>query len=224
MKTVFVLIGSLALTGGLCANPAKDAKRAISGQTVDLTPLVEWWKHRSGDRPLAGWVQVTGRVVGTNAYGWTVEGKVDDPLTDGDKESRTASHSKFILKSPPVQELTMFNQLDTRLSQLKTQRDELNREIKSDDRREEKLSEKHKGSTKRARARAHKANLRMKQTQADEKNTRDRLEAVEKEIKEVEKLRKDISEGNRYTVDCFALRLNLQLSGLPIYDHGAVLK
>jgi hypothetical protein len=77
MKTAFVFIGSLGVAGVLCASPARYPKCAIAGQPVNLLPLMEWWSQRVGPRPLSAWVHATGRIVGTNAYGWTVEGSVD---------------------------------------------------------------------------------------------------------------------------------------------------
>ena len=219
-----IVIGSLIAFTTLCANPARNPKRAIGGQSADLTPLVHWWQHPTGQRPLSGWAHVTGRIVGTNAYGWTVEGRVEEAGKPGEKIKKAGSSSKFILKTPPVQEYAEFNQLEANLTQWKDQRDKLNREIKSDAQREKKLSGQSSRSNRHGHRRAKKANEQLKETKTDERDTRDRLDAVEKQIKQAEKRRNEICDGDRYTVDCFALKLEAKFRDAQIYDHGTVLK
>ncbi|MCU0783854.1 MAG: hypothetical protein MUF81_07350 [Verrucomicrobia bacterium] len=118
----FIIVGSLTVINILCASPARDPKRAINGQTVDLTPLIEWWQHHAGKRPFPGWVHATGQIVGTNTCGWTVEGSVDTPSAKSKDGNQLTSGSKFILKTPPVQELAEFTRLDARLKELKAER------------------------------------------------------------------------------------------------------
>src|SRR5206468_41266 len=118
MRRGIFLIVVFAVAGALGASPARDPKRVVAGQTADITPLVEWWKHHSGSRPLTGWVHVTGRIVQTNALEWTIEGSVDDPSNKHDGGKATTTHGKFVLKTPPAQEMNEFHQLAAKLKQL----------------------------------------------------------------------------------------------------------
>jgi hypothetical protein len=224
VKIAFVFIGCLALTGALCASPARYPKRAIAGQPVNLTPLIRWWSQREGPRPLSAWVHATGRIIGTNAFGWTVEGRVDDESGKHDKGGVHGSDSKFILKTPPVGEMAEFYQLQAKFKQLTAERSQLNREIKSDNQREKKLSQQKPRYTRRGRIRARNASQQLNRARFDEQNAHERLDEIEKEIKQVEKLQSELPSGNTYTVDCFALKLNQEFRGVPIYDHGAVMK
>jgi hypothetical protein len=212
------------VAGVLCASPARYPRRAIAGQPVNLTPLIEWWSQRVGPRPLSAWVHATGRIVGTNAYGWTVEGTVDGDSGKRNEGGSHGSHSKFILKSPPVWELIEFYQLADKFKQLTTERDQLNRELKNDTQREQKLSKEHWRNTRRGVIRARNAGQQLNQTRFDQQTAQQRLNEIEQEIKQVEKLQGELPKGNTYTVDCFALKLNQQFLEAPIYDHGTVLK
>jgi hypothetical protein len=222
MRRRIFLIAILTAAGALDASPARDPKRSIAGQTVDITPLMEWWKHQKGNRPLTGWVRVTGRIVQTNVLDWTIEGSADDSsVKRGDSKTAT-TRGKFILKTPPTQEMNEFYQLAAKLKQLNAERDQLNREIKSDTVSEKKPSQQHTTTSRRSRARNTSAQLN--QTKANERATRDRLDAVEKDIKETDKKLAEHPDHTHYSVDCFALKLNETYRGLPAYDHGRVLK
>src|SRR2546430_618668 len=120
-----VLIAGLCLlfAPGLHATPLKDPKRVINGRTVDLAPLFHWWSKRVDDRPLAAWAHVSGEVVGTNGFGWTVSAHLDE------KEKPAAADKsrsdKIVLRNPPWHDRAVFEQLLAKKKALEQQKSAL---------------------------------------------------------------------------------------------------
>lgn len=223
MRTVFLLLAVMASAAAANASPAHDPKRVVNGQAVDLTPLFDWWKHQKGDRPLNLWVHVQGRVVETNSLGWTIEGSVDDPSRQPAEGNRAGTvRGRFVLKTPPVQEMVEQDQLASRLKQLEAEQSQLNREIKDDNQREQKLEQPRAADRRGRRNRGNPQQLQ--QTRTDEREAKKRLDEVEKEIKQLNERLTGFPDSKRFLLDGFALKSNLRFHELPVYDYGQVFK
>src|SRR6516164_706793 len=116
---VSVLAFLLSLAGGrTAANPLKEPSRIIGEGRVDLRPLFQWWTNRTGPRPLKSWVHLTGLVVGTNSWGWVIEGVAEH-------SEQAPGQAKFILQHPPWGELIQFGQIKSQVDALTRQHSDL---------------------------------------------------------------------------------------------------
>ena len=107
-----------------------------------------------------------GTSVPADSIEWTIEGSVEDPSNKHDGGKATTTHGKFVLKAPPAQEMNEFHQLAAKLKQLNTERDQLNRDIKSDTDKEKKLSQQHQATSRRGRSRTSNTAAQLNQTKA----------------------------------------------------------
>jgi hypothetical protein len=206
------------------ANPAKNPKRKISGQPVNLTPLLNWWAWRDGDRPLPAWVRVTGRVVGTNTLGWTVEGTVETPAARSPSDPQTnapiETRVRVVLKNPPVADRASFQQLTEQIRDLNEERVRVASAVVEATNQVQELSERRVSGKMASRV----ANVELNQWRVSETDAKDRLAALDEQLKELDARLADYPDRNHYEVDCFALTVGQQLRGLPVYDHGTVVQ
>ena len=225
MKFLLAILAVLSVwwaADRLEANPAKNPKRKISGQPVNLTPLLNWWTRRDGDRPLPAWVRVTGRIVGTNTLGWTVEGTVETPATRSPSDPQTNAPSetrvRVVLKNPPLADLAAFQQLTEQIRHLNEERDRLASAVEEATNRVQELSERRVWGKMATRI----ANNELNQWRAAETNNKDRLADVDEQLKALDAQLADYPDRNHYEVDCFALIIGPPFRGLAVYDHGTV--
>jgi hypothetical protein len=193
------------------ADPLKSPKRTLNGVLVDLSPLFRWWTNHTGARPLTAWVHVTGTIVGTNALGWTVQGTAERRV-DRDEETESVKYSdSFILKNPPVADLTKFDELSAKRAELSVQLTAVTNQT------HELSAEKQQNSRNRLLSRQ----LTQEISQAKQTET-----GVEAQIKDIDKqlerygVKATTHALPKYKVDCFALEVRLEISGVPVYDHG----
>ena len=226
MKTVPLLLVALVLMlacGSAAADPARNPKRMINGQTVNLTPLIKWWSKQHGARPLAAWAHVTGKIVGTNSFGWAVLGSAEAAGKATDKEAKATTEMRFVLKSPPLAELAEFERLHARLMALRQERNGVNQELAGAEARQKTDAE----QRQELRARGHRVrgtSRAARVAQAESRIAKRDLQTVDAEIKTVEAaVQKLPNSGDAYQVDCFALKAGQEFHGLPVYDHGYIL-
>ena len=200
----------------LQANPLKDRKRVITGQTVDLEPLFRWWTNRHGDRPLYAWAHVTGAVVATNAWGWTVEARLDRPPArahgSAPEQASAGGQVKLALKHPPVSELEDFSQLTAQSKALSDQAQALSNAVKAAASRAREIG----ANTPRSRLRA----AEVRQWQRAENQAKARLAALRPLLADCHAKLAAFPNSAKYILDCLALEMGQEVNGLPIYDYG----
>jgi hypothetical protein len=215
-------MGALAAASQLEANPAKYPRRTVLGKAVDLTPLMNWWTKHEGDRPLQAWVRVTGRVVGTNALGWTVEGTVEAPASGEKSDPQTNAPAKapvrVVLKNPPLADLLEFQNLTAQLLLLNQERARLVSAVDEATNHVQELSARRVFGKMYSRM----ADEELSQWRAAAGSAKDRLNAMDDQLKELNARLADYPDRDQYQVDCFALKLGEQLRSVPVYDHGVV--
>jgi hypothetical protein len=226
MKTVPLLRVALVLMlacGSAAADPARNPKRMLNGRIVDLSPLIKWWPKQHGDRPLAAWAHVTGKIVGTNALGWTVQGGVEESEKKADSADKASGSLRFVLKSPPRAELAEFERLHARLKSLQQERDGVNRGLASAEARQKEDA----ARRQELRAQGYRVRGTSRATRVAQEKSRIAkrdLQAIDAQIKAVDAaMRKLPNSGNAYQVDCFAMKTAQGFHGVPIYDHGYIL-
>jgi len=195
------------------ADPLKFPKRTVNGVTVDLNPLFRWWTNHSGERPLTAWVHVTGTIVGTNSAGWTVQGTAErrSDLTD---EPDPAKYSpSFILKNPPLSDLTKFDELLAKRAELSVQ-------LAAATNLTHQLSVEKQQTDPRYRVLSRQLTQQINQSKQTETGVQAQIKDIDKQLAGYGI--KATTHGNtpKYKVDCFALDLKQELSGVPMYDHG----
>ena len=203
----------------LRADPCKSPQRAVSGLTVDLTPLFFWWTKHQGERPLTAWVHVTGTIVATNALGWTVRGTAERRSSLPQKPEGTKSTSPhpgiFILQHPPVQDQARFEQL-----------------VAERQRWANALSDDQNQLRGLAGAKPPRANRRKRTPVRDVAQETANLKQAEAQdqaqLKEIDQQLRPYGvttsgRGDKplYRVDSFALDVDQAVNGIPLYDHGA---
>jgi hypothetical protein len=211
------LCGAAWLAGStLHANPLKDPKRVIAGQTVNLEPLFRWWTNRHGDRPLYAWAHITGAVVATNAWGWTVQARLDRPPTrahgSAQEPASAGGQVKLALKHPPVSELEDFSQLTAQSKALSDQGQALSNAVKAAASRAREI----RANTPRSRLRA----AEVRQWQLAENQAKARLAALRPLLADCRAKLAAFPNSTKYIVDCLALDMGQEVNGLPIYDYG----
>ena len=200
------------------ANPLKSPKRAIDSHIVDLQPLFHWWTNRAGQRPLEAWVHVAGRIVGTNSWGWVLHAHVEDT---GRTNNGVAEAGNIILKNPPRYEQAEFEGLKARIKVLLTERDAGAAQVADAHRHVKAVTDQQKGSRQHHTIRLARESTKWKET---EKAAQEQLKAIDKEIGEINTKLSGFPDRETYSVDCFALRPSEKVNGLPVYDHGTVLR
>jgi hypothetical protein len=201
----------------LQANPLKDPKRVITGQTVNLEPLFQWWTNRHGDRPLYAWVHITGKIVATNAWGWTVQGRLEPPPTRAhrsakDRESE-GGQVKLVLEHPPVSELEEFWQLIAQCKALSDQGGVLSNQVKAATQRLREID----GNNRRSRLLAAEA----RQLRFFQEQVKGQLADLRALLAECHARLATFPDKTTYIVDCLALDMWRDVKGLPLFDYGA---
>lgn len=215
-----LVVLALPTFGDLRANPSRDSKRLLDGQTVNLAPLFRWWTNRAGPRPLAAWMQVRGRIVGTNAWGWVIEGHVEH--TSASAESGGGS-GRVLLRHPPIEELVEFERLSAELKDLEAQRGAVAGSEHTAQNKDSAVAKEQSGYRKYGRrdpALAREARA----LKTSENQAKAELKPLDQQIAELKKKLSAFPNPEHYEVDCFALDTGQQYQGLPMFDHGAALR
>lgn len=208
-------------------DPLTHPKRLVDGQTVDLSPLFQWWNKHRGQRPLSAWVHVTGTIVGTNAWGWTVNALIEEsPAGNGGKrreQAAPAKREKIVLKSPPLADLGQFEMLNAQRKTLNAERDRLSAEAERAGKRARELS------GRQGRNRAFRGRLRglaqeSRRWSQVEKDAKAKIKVLDNQIRELDSKLADYPNRNKYMVDCLALKTSLRHLDLPVYNHGGIIQ
>lgn len=209
------------------AGPLQHPKRLVSVYTVDLDPLFKWWSKHQGPRPLSSWVHITGSIVGTNSAGWIVEGQVERSARDREQEETSPNSArqtqKIVLKSPPIEDLTEFEELSSKLSALNFQRASLARQESETRMREQAVGEQERAA-RRNGSRARVLALEDRHLKQAEHDVQAQAKPLDQQIQELKAKLASYPGNDHYTIDCFALDLQNDYDHLPVYDHGQVVK
>jgi hypothetical protein len=175
--------------------------------------LFQWWTNRSGPRPLKSWVHVTGLVVGTNSWGWVIEGEAEHP-------ERPHGQSKFIVQHPPWGELIQFGRIKSQADALTRQHSDLSDQEKIAHGRAHEVAAQE--NTNHARHMRSSAALitEGRNWQQTEARAREGLKAIDAQLKPLQDQLKSFTDSNHYKLDTFALETSLKVQGMPLYDHG----
>ncbi len=206
------------------ANPLKGPRRAINQYVVDLNPLFHWWTNRAGERPLDAWVHITGRIVGTNSWGWVLHAHIEEAdraNSDAAEHSASKDEANIILKNAPRAEQAEFESLKARMKVLLAERDAGAAQVADAHRHVKAVTDQQKGSRQHHTIRLARESSKWKETG---KAAQEQLKPIDKEIAEINTKLSAFPDREKYAVDCFALRPSEKINGLPVYDHGAVLR
>lgn len=209
----------------LQASPLRDPKRSVNGQTVDLNPLFRWWAKHAGARPLTSWVHVTGSVIGTNAWGWTLEAHVESSKPRKNEASNPSDDGKLriILQHPPAYEFAEFENLKAQIKSLDDQHNQLSARAAQAQARAQELADEQ--SASRARGlRARGLSQQEREWKQADNEAKDQLKTIDKQLQELRAKLAAYPDPAKYSVDTFALDLGQEYSGVPMYDHGFVWK
>ncbi len=219
-RALWILPALLLAAPVLSAGPLNNPKRMVEGQTVNLTPLVQWWTKHNGPRPLPAWGEARGPVVGTNSMGWIVQGQFKGALNHSTvHEGKAASGGKFILKNPPLSDRAEFDRLLASYNALESQRGDVAAQESrlkgnvDEIRRERRASGGHVRGAGRAAANAQHADAQAKA----------QLKTLDAQIAEAQKKLAAYPNASHYEVDCLAIDLGRVFQGLPVYDYGVPL-
>jgi len=208
----------------LAATPLKSPKRLINQDQVDLSPLFHWWTNRSGEQPLRAWVHITGAIVGTNSWGWTVNARIEGDGT-GKATSTTrpgrSGEMRIILENPPRIEQAEFLTLRARLTALETQHQAVDAQVSEAEGHVKAIAEQQKGSRQHHSKRLAQEAASWKQA---ETQAREQLKPLDKQIAEVNAKLGMFPDHEHFSVDCLAMDTGKELRGVHLYDHGVVLK
>jgi hypothetical protein len=198
------------------ADPLKFPKRTINGVAVDLNPLFRWWTNHSGERPLTAWVHVTGTILGTNSVGWTVHGTAEHRSDLSDEPDLGKSSPSFILKNPPLSDLAKFDELVAKRAELSVQ-------LTAATNQAHQLSAEKKQTNPQYRLLSRQLTQEINQAKKTETGVEAQINDIDKQLERYGV--KATTHGNtpNYKVDCFALDLKQEVSGVPVYDHGRFL-
>ena len=208
----------------LAATPLKSPKRLINQNPVDLSPLFHWWTNRSGERPLRAWVHITGAIVGTNSWGWTVNARIEGEGTGksgAPAQVAKTGEGKIILENPPRSEQAEFLALKTRLATLEAQHQALDSQVAEAQRQIKAIAEQQKGSRQHHSRRLAQESASWKQAETQAK---EQLKPLDKQRSEIYARLAAFPDREHYSVDCLALDTGEEISGIHLYDHGVVLK
>ena len=200
----------------------------IDGQAVDLSPLFHWWTNHQGARPLTAWVHVSGSIVGTNAWGWTLEARVEPSSIAGTGKASgpNSGQPRLILKNPPLQDRAQFESLADQLNQLEEQHRQLSEQLTNATNQSHEIAAQQKSNRQnrvRSRALAQEAQQVKQMSNQDQSD----LKALDKQLQEVRArlaVYSNAKTSTVYTVDCLALETGLEYNGVPVYDHGSILR
>ncbi len=209
------------------ASPLQHPKRLLTTYTVDLNPLFQWWSKHQGPRPLSSWVRITGSIVGTNALGWIVQGDIERTRHDKEEDKDSAGSGqeprKFILRSPPIDDLVEFEELSSKLKALNLQRSALaanERDLRS---RQQAVAEQQR-TLRRNGSRSRVLAMEDRQLKQLESETKAQEKPLDQQIQELKTRLASFPSRDYYVLDCFALDLQSSYEQLPVYDHGQVMK
>ncbi len=206
------------------ASPLKSPKRAINQFTVDLQPLFHWWTNRAGERPMEARAHVTGSIVGTNSSGWILNAHIEETgRANAGAPERSASKDtvKVILKNPPRADRAEFENQKARMKVLLEERGAGAAHVADAHRHVKAVTDQQKGSRQHHTIRLAQESAKWK---AAENAAVEQRKPIDKEIAEINTKLSAFPDHEKYAVDCFALRPSEKISGLPVYDHGAVLR
>jgi len=173
--------------------------RTINFQRVDLLPLFDWWQRRRGVRPLSSWKHIEGALDREAAYGWIVRGTI---------EGRDGMYY-LLLRNPPQKELARYRELENQLPQLEQAR----------------ASELAVTKLPAYKGWDWDVNGGIVWLPSDDF---DRIEQAHRNLDELDGRIHDIRQemagmldkrGN-FRVDAFALQLNQNYQGSPVFDFG----
>ncbi len=213
-------VAGLALTLAILAegSPVKSPRRVVGQQTVDLNPLFRWWTHHDGARPLTAWVHVTGKIVGTNSYGWVVDAQVEGSVRPGQDEgagpATTGGAKRMLLRHPPLADRAAFEQLAAQLKALSQER------AQAADLESQAHNFVHPGSNSVRRVHYKGQAQAKREAIGVEKNATAGKLALDNRIKDTKAKLASWPNTERYELDCFALDTGTELNKLPLYEHG----
>ena len=202
------------------ADPLKDPKRIVSGATVDLSPLFQWWPKQKDDRPLVKWSHVTGEIVGTNSWGWILDAHTTVPNPENGE--RKDQQGKIVLRNPPIHDRLDFDTIFAQRKALEAKKSALNSEAHGRARRQERRDQRKANKQMGTSSRGLNAQS-AKWTQA-EKSAKDAVKPLDVQLQAIEKQLKSFPNRDRYVVDCFALSLSEKADGLAVFDYGLPFK
>lgn len=212
MKTLSLLLIALALDAGAQTNDwARElttAKRIIGGRTMDITALVNWHMQASKtERPLKAWVQVTGQIVNTNANGWVIRGAID-----GESQAKV-----FIIRNQPVALQSQYNQLLRAFAQLerlhKVAQDEFD------------LAKQRYDNTEAEFKRQNYIRFSGDGLDLALDGVNGARTAMDRSSQALQNFDwRGQRPNGEFVLMCFAMKTGLVFQGIPIYDHGTVVK
>ena len=211
---------AVLLVAGVHANPLHDPKRLLNGQTVSLTPLFQWWTNHAGSRPLAAWVHVTGSVVGTNSWGWIIEGRVEHTAA---ASAADGGSGRVLLRHPPLQDRAEFENLSAQLRTLEEQRAGVAGVEAAAQNRASAISQEQ--STYRKYGVRNRALSREDRVVKNTENqAKAELKPIDQQIADLKKQLGRYPNPNQYEVDCFALDTGQVYDRMLLYDYGSALR
>jgi hypothetical protein len=179
--------------------PAVYERRVINFHQVDLMPLFEWWDRRKGARPLASWKHVQGTLARETAYGWLIQGTIEGQ--DGLRY--------FLLRNPPQKELARLHELENSLPGLEQQR----------------ASELTVAQLPMYEGREWNAYGELVRSPTEDYDRIERaqtnLQNLDTHIAEIrQEMAGMLDKRGNFRVDAFALDMNQNYQGSPVFDFG----
>jgi chromosome segregation ATPase len=224
MRSRVILGCWLASCALAAATPARDPHRLVNGRGVDLTPLLKWWAHRQGARPLSAWVHLKGTVVRTNSWGWVVQGEVETRRAAGEDDSQAKTQersARVLLLDPPVNERVEFERLTSQLKALEAQRGQIANQQTEAKARADALG-KQQRALRRAHSRSREIALEGRQVRAEQDQAKARLKPLDQQISALKARLSVYPTLDHYQVDCFALDTRRKFEGMRLLDHGTI--
>jgi len=209
LRVVLILLLGTAFGSEVRASPLKEPRRMVNGQAADLTPLFHWWTNHDGNRPLTAWVHVTGSIVGTNTWGWVVQGEIEKTAQTLTRTPASSAGGRIILRNPPLQDRIEFETWSAQLKSLEEQR--------------AKVAGLESQAKKSLQSIGHGRSYRAQhqQLQQTETEARAELRPLDQQIKDLKGRLASYPPGEHYSLDCFALDTGQAYGGVPLLDHGA---
>jgi len=140
---------------------------------------------------------------------------------DATQRSASKAAANIILKNPPRADQAEFESLKARMKVLLAERDAGAAQVAEAHKHVKAVTDQQKGSRQHHTIRLARESAKWKET---EKAEQEQLKPIDKEIAEINTRLSGFPDRETYSVDCFALRPSEKINGLPVYDHGAVLK
>ena len=200
------------LSGAAPESPLKHPKRMVRGQTVDLTPLFQWWARKDHERPLPSWAHVSGAVIATNSLGWVIKGEAQGGGKD-DGGKKEAGAETFVLKNPPLAERGEFERLLNEQKSLNEERARL-LGLDAQAKNQEDTFARRKNVNRRYRV-TETTQLRNTRTQ-----TKGSVQEAEAQLQELKKKLAAFPNAEHFALDDFALRTGEKFGAYPVYDRG----